>query len=104
MGKFFESYIGKKVTDPRYTVFKVHTEEIDYRPYDENAKGEEAEWNLSVRLVIRMEDEYITDITPEYSVFCFGDSGLGDIDPSEHDYWSPEDDAKAEEFLKRITK
>ena len=101
MKTFFGDCIGKTVTDPRFADDDEYGESLDYRPYDEDAEGEEANWSVSISLLFTVEDGKLVSIEPYADITCPGDSGLGDVDP--YDYWEPSDYEKAESFLRRIT-
>ena len=110
MCNFFEEYIGKTVTNPEYIIppeegedawEEEYDEELDERPYDEDAEGEEADWSISTALLFTVKGDKLVRLEPDVRVYCPGDSGLGDVDP--WDYWESKDNELAESFLRRIT-
>ena len=75
---------------------------VDYRPYDPESEGEEANWDLKLEVYFEVEDNIIINTDTGTYVYALGDSGLGDPDPDEE--WTYEDYNKALSFFNRITK
>ena len=105
---FDYDWIDDDITDEDFTggscciEIQSRKDYIIYDSIEEDCEEESEQWKVSTSLSIEVnEDKTITGIDINADVYCYGDSGLGDIDPD--DVWEHEDYQLACDVLNAIT-